>query len=210
MNGSDSETLIEFKDSLINGDNLTTWIHNNTPCNNNRPNWEGILCTNGNIWGIKLEGKGLEGSIDPTILARLPSLVSISFKNNSLEGSLPDFRKLHGMQEIFLSNNKFYGEISANAFNGLNRLTKLYLANNELMGHIPVSLTTLPKLKELVLDNNHFDGQIPNFDPGKLTLANFANNHLHGRIPEGLRDSPGKRVLMSYIEPRLAGYTPVC
>ncbi|KVI11872.1 Leucine-rich repeat-containing N-terminal, type 2 [Cynara cardunculus var. scolymus] len=193
VNGSDSETLIEFKDSLINGDNLTTWTDSSTPCNNNRPNWEGLLCTNGNIWGIKLEGKGLEGSIDPTILARLPSLVSISFKNNSLEGSLPDFRKLDGMREIFLSNNKFYGEIKANAFNGLNRLTKLYLANNQLMGHIPLSLTTLPKLKELLLENNHFDGQIPNFDQGKLTLANFANNHFHGRIPEGLRDSPATR-----------------
>ncbi|KAJ9548417.1 hypothetical protein OSB04_020960 [Centaurea solstitialis] len=143
--------------------------------------------------GDKTRREGLEGSIDPTILARLPSLVSISLKNNSLEGTLPDFRTLGGMREIFLSNNRFYGEIKDHAFDGLNRLTKLYLAHNELMGHIPLSLTSLPKLKELVLDNNHFDGHIPNFQKGKLTLVNFAHNLLHGRIPEGLRGFPASR-----------------
>ncbi|KAI3521290.1 hypothetical protein L1887_10752 [Cichorium endivia] len=188
VNCSDLETLFKFKDSLINGRNLTTWTTSEDPCNNNTANWEGILCTNnGTVWGIKLEGMGLEGNIDPTILARLTSLVSISFMNNSLKGAFPDFGMLYGIREIFLSNNKFSGEIPANAFKGLKWLEKLYLANNKLMGQIPASLTSLPMLKELMLENNHLEGQIPKFYKSNLTLANFANNHFNGRIPEGVR-----------------------
>ncbi|KAI3694678.1 hypothetical protein L1987_77647 [Smallanthus sonchifolius] len=189
-NGLDSKTLIDFKDSLINGKKLTTWIATNSPCTNNRANWEGLLCTNGTVRAIKLERKDLEGNIDTNILSRLSSLVSISFNNNKLKGAFPDFGMLEGMQEIFLSNNKFSSEIPANAFKGLKWLEKLDLANNKLIGQIPASLTRLPKLKELMLQGNGFEGEIPKFGQGKLTLANFANNHFRGHIPEELQHFP--------------------
>ncbi|KAL7589179.1 pollen receptor-like kinase 2 [Lactuca sativa] len=188
VNGSDLETLFKFKNSLINGRNLTTWTSTEDPCNNNTANWEGIFCTNGTVSAIKLERMGLEGNIDATILARLKSLVSISFMDNNLKGSFPDFGMLYGIREILLSNNKFSGEIPANAFKGLKWLEKLYLANNKLMGQIPVSVTSLPMLKELLLENNHLEGEIPKFYKTNLTLANFANNHFNGRIPEGFQN----------------------
>lgn len=193
VNGSDSETLITFKNSLINGKNLITWNATNTPCNNNIANWEGLLCTNGTVWGIELERKGLRGNINTNILAGLSSLVTISFNDNSLEGAFPDFGMLDGMREISLSNNKFYGEISGNAFKGLKWLKKLNLANNELMGQIPRSITRLPKLQELMLQDNQFEGELPKFDQGKLTLANFANNRFRGRIPEALQQFPASQ-----------------
>ncbi|KAK9059551.1 hypothetical protein SSX86_020255 [Deinandra increscens subsp. villosa] len=193
VNGLDSETLIEFKDSLINGQKLTTWIATNTPCNNDTANWEGLLCANGTVRGIKLERKALEGNIDTNILSRLSSLVSISFNNNNLKGVFPDFGMLDGMQEIFLSNNRFASEIPANAFKGLKWLEKLDLANNRLIGQIPASLTRLPKLKELMLQGNEFEGEIPKFVQGKLTVANFANNHFRGHIPEGLQHLPASQ-----------------
>ncbi|KAL8208644.1 hypothetical protein R6Q57_008056 [Mikania cordata] len=192
VNGSDSKTLIEFKDSLINGQKLTTWIATTSPCNNTRANWEGLLCTNGTVWGIKLEQKALEGNIDTKILSKMSSLMSISF-NNNLKGSLPYFGMLHGMQEILLSNNKFSGVIPPNDFKGLKRLEKLDLSNNYLVGQIPASLTRLPKLKELMLQGNGFEGEIPKFVQGKLTLANFANNHLQGHIPQGLQHFPASQ-----------------
>lgn len=190
VNGSDSETLIEFKDSLINGNKLTTWNATNTPCDNNRANWEGLLCTNGTVRGIKLEGKELEGNIDTDILDGLSSLVSISFNNNKLKGAFPDFGMLDGMEEISLANNQFSGEIPANAFKGLKWLEKIDLANNKLIGQIPTSVIRLPKLKQLMLQGNQFEGELPQFGQGKLTLANFANNHFRGRIPEGLQSFP--------------------
>nr|XP_043622275.1 pollen receptor-like kinase 4 [Erigeron canadensis] len=193
VNGSDTEKLIEFKNSLVNGKNLITWNATTSPCNNNVANWEGLLCTNGTVWGLELEGKGLRGNIDTNILNELSSLVSISFNNNNLEGTFPEFGMLDGIREITLSNNKFHGEISANAFKGLKWLKKLNLANNELMGQIPRSLPRLPKLQELMLQDNQFEGELPQFDQGKLTIANFANNHLRGRIPLGLQQFPASQ-----------------
>ncbi|KAK1434823.1 hypothetical protein QVD17_00577 [Tagetes erecta] len=195
VNGLDSKTLIEFKDSLINGQKLTTWIATKSPCDNNIANWEGLRCVNWTVRGIKLEKMELEGNINTHILSRLSSLVSIHFNNNNLKGAFPDFGMLDGMQEIFLSNNKFSGEISANAFKGLKWLEKLDLAHNELVGQIPTSLTRLPKLKELMLQGNELEGEIPKFDQGKLTLANFANNHLRGHIPEGLQHLPASQFI---------------
>ncbi|PWA52914.1 protein kinase-like domain-containing protein [Artemisia annua] len=194
VNGLDSEaeTLIEFKDYLLNGEKLTTWIAKESPCNNNTANWEGILCTNGTIWGIKLDGKGLQGNINTNILAGLSSLVSISFNDNYMEGGFPNFGVLKGIREISLSKNNFFGEIPANAFKGLKWLEKLDLANNELIGQIPASLTRLPKLKVLMLQDNQFEGEIPKFDQSKLTSANFANNHFRGRIPQGLQQFPAR------------------
>ncbi|XP_071725442.1 pollen receptor-like kinase 2 [Rutidosis leptorrhynchoides] len=191
-NASDFETLIEFKKS-ISGYNLTTWNTTMTPCDNNVANWEGLLCTNGTVWGIELEGKGLKGNIDTYILGELSSLVSISFNDNNLEGHFPDFGMLDGLREISLSDNNFNGEISANAFNGLKWLKKINLANNNLVGQIPRSLIRLPKLQELMLQDNQFEGELPHFDPGKLSLANFANNHFRGRIPEGLQSFPASQ-----------------
>ncbi|KAI7732020.1 hypothetical protein M8C21_013511 [Ambrosia artemisiifolia] len=190
---SESQTLIEFKDSLINGKKLTTWNATMCPCDNNRANWEGLVCTNGSVSGIKLDRKSLGGHIETNILSKLSSLVSISFNNNNFKGSFPEFGMLDGMQEIFLSNNKFSSEIPANAFKGLKRLEKLNLANNKLIGQIPASLTRLPKLKELMLQGNGFEGEIPNFASGKLTLANFANNHFRGHIPKGLQHFPASQ-----------------
>ncbi|KAD5317638.1 hypothetical protein E3N88_17584 [Mikania micrantha] len=121
--------------------------------------------------------------------------MSISFNNNNLKGSLPYFGMLHGMQEILLSNNKFSGVIPPNDFKGLKRLEKLDLSNNYLVGQIPASLTRLPKLKELMLQGNGFEGEIPKFVQGKLTLANFANNHFQGHIPQGLQHFPASLFL---------------
>ncbi|XP_076947708.1 pollen receptor-like kinase 1 [Bidens hawaiensis] len=193
--GSDSAALIEFKDSLTNGMKLTSWIATKNPCNNNTANWEGLVCTNGTVWGIQLEKKALEGYIDTNILSKLSSLMSISFNNNNFKDTFPEFGMLDGMQEISLANNKFSSEIPANAFKGMKWLKKLDLANNKLMGQIPSSLARLPELKELMLQGNQFEGEIPKFAPGKLKVANFANNHLRGHIPEALQHFPATQFL---------------
>lgn len=189
-NSSDNDTLLELKNSLTNGDKLTTWDSSTMPCNGHEPNWEGVLCANDTIWGIRLEGKELGGNIDTTILMKLPSLITISFQNNSLEGEFPEFKRLHRLRSIFLTANKFSRHIPMDAFEGMRRLKKLYLANNEFEGQIPSSLTTLPKLRDLMLENNQFEGVIPVFVKDNLTIVNFANNNLYGPIPKRLQNFP--------------------
>lgn len=187
---SDQETLLELKNSLKNGEKLTTWNPLKIPCNGNHPNWEGVLCSNDTIMGIRLEGKDLGGYIETKILMKLPSLITISFQNNSLEGEFPVFKRLHRLRSIFLTANKFDKEIPMDAFDGMRRLKKLYLANNYFKGQIPSSLTRLPKLRDLMLENNRFEGEIPVFVKDNLTIVNFANNNLYGPIPKRLQSFP--------------------
>ncbi|CAH1449501.1 unnamed protein product [Lactuca virosa] len=193
VNSSESDTLLEFKNSVTNGNKLTTWNPSTIPCNGNKPNWEGLLCTNDAISGIRLEGKGLGGIIDMNILIKLPSLITISFQNNSFEGEFPEFKKLRGLRSIFLTGNKFSREVPSNAFEGMRRLKKLYLADNHFKGRIPFSLTTLPRLRDLMLQNNQFEGAIPVFVSDKLMIVNFANNHLRGTIPKRLQKFPASQ-----------------
>lgn len=127
------------------------------------------------------------------ILTKLPSLITISFQNNSFEGEFPEFKKLRGLRSIFLTGNKFSREVPSNAFEGMRRLKKLYLADNHFKGRIPFSLTTLPRLRDLMLQNNQFEGAIPVFVSDKLMIVNFANNHLQGTIPKRLQKFPASQ-----------------
>ncbi|KAL8265088.1 hypothetical protein R6Q59_023218 [Mikania micrantha] len=191
ITGLENETLLELKKSLTNGEKLTTWEASTTPCTGNEPNWEGVLCMNDTVWGIRLEGKELGGNIDTRIIMKLTSLITISFQNNSLEGEFPVFKRLQRLRSIFLTANRFSKEIPMDAFDGMRRLKKVYLANNGFKGPIPLSITTLPKLRDLMLQNNRFEGEIPTFvRSDNLTVVNFANNRLRGPIPKRLQGFP--------------------
>lgn len=107
--------------------------------------------------------------------------------NNSFSGKIPEFNQLTALKSIYLSNNRFSGDIPPDYFARMLSLKKLWLSNNEFSGHIPLSLaTTLPKLMELHLENNQFTGIIPNFTQPGLADVNLSNNRLTGEIPPGL------------------------
>ncbi|CAL5443522.1 unnamed protein product [Camellia sinensis] len=184
---SDSEILLDFKKSLGNNGALSSWNTKTTPCSGNKENWVGVLCEEkGNVWGLKLEDMGLSGAIDLESLKDLPALRTISLMNNNLDGSLSSLKKLGALKSAYLSNNKFFGEIESNAFDGMHSLKKLHLANNEFTGLIPLSLTILPKLIELNLEGNKFQGEIPDFKQGILKSLNVSDNDLQGPIPASL------------------------
>ncbi|XP_073275873.1 pollen receptor-like kinase 2 [Primulina huaijiensis] len=183
---SDAEILVKFKQSLKNADALSSWDENKSPCNGDHEIWNGVLCEQGTVWGLKLENMGLKGVIDVQALAQMTNLRTISFMNNKFDGSLPDLHKITAIKTIYLSYNQFSGEIPQNAFTGMSSLKKIYLANNKLSGSIPESLTALPRLKELMLENNEFVGLIPPFPQDRLKVFNVSNNKLEGEIPNSL------------------------
>ncbi|KAK6126676.1 hypothetical protein DH2020_039584 [Rehmannia glutinosa] len=129
---------------------------------------------------------GLSGVIDVETLAKLQELRTISFMHNNFDGSLPNFARLGALKSIYLSYNKFSGEISPGTFDGMFSLKKLHLANNAFSGRIPTTLATLPKLVELMLENNEFEGEIPQFHQDRLRELNVSNNELVGQIPQTL------------------------
>ncbi|KAK1417834.1 hypothetical protein QVD17_26968 [Tagetes erecta] len=183
----DPARLIKFKTSLNNTFELSNWDLNIPPCAYESPNWKGMICNrDGSVLGLVLENMGLSGMIDVDTLAEITSIRTLSFMNNSFEGSIPDLRKIVPLRGIFLSFNKFSGEIGSDVFIGMSYLRTVELANNNFRGKIPISLTQLPLLTKLKLQNNQFEGEIPDLEQKNLLEANFANNGLVGPIPKGL------------------------
>lgn len=187
---SDSELLLKVKDNLENNGALSSWNASAPPCNGSNSNWRGIRCYDGKVWGVKLENMGLKGFIDVQSLKGLPYLRSLSFMNNNLEGPWPEIQHLIGLKSLYLSNNKFSGEIPDQAFQGLKWLKKIHLSNNQFTGYIPTSLILLPRLVELRLEGNQFSGQIPRFHGHKLKSFSVAHNELQGQIPPALSKMP--------------------
>lgn len=184
---SESEVLLGFKKPLkANNDNggiFSSWNSSKPPCSGDKENWGGVICQNGTVWGLKLQNMGLSGVIDVESLNGLPGLRTISLMNNKFEGTMPDLSKLGQLKTVYLSNNKFSGNMMANAFEGMHSLKKVHLENNQFTGSIPSSLAKLPKLVELSLVGNQFEGQIPDFKLGIMRFLNVSNNRLQGQIP---------------------------
>ncbi|KAI3437272.1 Protein kinase domain-containing protein, partial [Psidium guajava] len=183
---SEADVLLKFKSSLDDEKNALANWNGGSPCAGEQANWIGVLCTNGSVWGLQLENMGLEGEIDVDTLMGLPSLRTLSFMNNNFDGPMPEIKKLEALKSLFLSHNRFSGEIPANAFEGMSYLKKLHLAGNQFKGAIPSSLTQLPRLLELSLEGNQFTGQVPEFEQNDLLLLNVSNNQLDGPIPASL------------------------
>ncbi|KAM5579794.1 pollen receptor-like kinase 4 [Rosa sericea] len=182
-----SDALLKFKSSLGNSSKaLRNWGSSPNPCNGNTGNWVGVLCFQGKVKGLKLEGMGLQGTLDVEPLASLPYLKTLSFMNNSFIGPLPSLSRLKRLGSVYLSSNHLSGDIPDDAFEGLYFLKKLYLGNNEFSGKIPSSLAKLPKLYDVGLQNNYFSGEIPDFK-SELWNLDVTNNELEGEIPKSLR-----------------------
>lgn len=182
---TEAQILINFKSFLTNADALNNWSNDsNSVCT-----WTGLICINqSTLHGLRLENMELSGTINVDILQELSTLKSFSVINNSFEGSMPSFKKLVGLRALFLTNNKFSGEIPDDAFEGLRRLKRVFLAGNEFKGHIPTSLAQLPRLYDVDLHGNSFDGTIPEFLQSGFRVFNLSNNRLEGIIPKLFRN----------------------
>ncbi|XP_058109026.1 pollen receptor-like kinase 3 [Magnolia sinica] len=184
---SDSDALLKLKGSFENANSLESWSSDSEPCTNNT-SWVGIICFHGIVTGLRLGRMGLSGKIDIDALLQFPGLRTISFIGNQFDGPIPSFNQLGALKSIYLSRNRFSGEIPSDFFSNMASLKKLWLDSNDFSGPIPESVSMLPRLKELHLENNRFLGRIPS-SIGELPLLNsfnVSNNELEGRIPAGL------------------------
>ncbi|MCE3051823.1 hypothetical protein HAX54_050890 [Datura stramonium] len=182
----ESTLLLKFKSSLQNAtSSLGDWNQSVQLCNGNISNWSGLICSNGKFVGLQLESMGLSGNLDIDTLSQLTSLRTISVMNNNFEGTFPDVKKIGRLRGVFLSNNRFSGELPDDAFAGMKSIRRILMANNEFRGKIPTSLLGIPKLVELQVQDNQFDGEIPAFSQQDFQI-NVANNRLEGPIPPQL------------------------
>ncbi|XP_022777235.1 pollen receptor-like kinase 3 [Durio zibethinus] len=182
---SDSEALLQLKKSFTNASALDSWVAGSAPCNQEGP-WNGLLCYNGTVTGLRLEGMGLSGNIDVGALIEMKDLRFFSVINNSFTGIIPEINRLGALKALFLSGNQFSGAIPAEYFAKMGSLKKVWLSHNKFTGNIPFSLGQLPYLIDLHLENNQFSGHIPAFNHPTLKSINLSNNELEGEIPSSL------------------------
>ncbi|KAF0898118.1 hypothetical protein E2562_001774 [Oryza meyeriana var. granulata] len=184
----EADVLLKLKTGIEDdNDALQSWSAGTSPCDGDASSWAGVMCSNGNVLGLQLEEMGLSGTLDLRTLKTLTGLRTLSFMDNDFAGAMPNMKELGGLRAVFLSGNKFSGEIPADAFAGMGWLKKVALSRNSFSGAIPSSLAALPRLLDLQLNDNKFQGKIPDFPQKDLKLFNAANNELEGEIPANLK-----------------------
>ncbi|VAH07089.1 unnamed protein product [Triticum turgidum subsp. durum] len=76
------------------------WIGD--PCMPHGYAWTGVTCDEGQnirVISLNFSSMGISGSLSPDI-ANLTALTDISFANNSLSGTIPDFINLGKLQRL--------------------------------------------------------------------------------------------------------------
>ncbi|KAK7381881.1 hypothetical protein VNO80_00430 [Phaseolus coccineus] len=182
---TEAEALVSLKSTFSNAEVLDSWVAGSAPCSV-EDQWEGIVCNNGLVTGLRLGGIGLIGEIHVDPLLELKGLRTISLNNNSFSGSMPEFNRIGFLKALYLQGNKFSGDIPSEYFQRMKSLKKVWLSDNQFTGSIPNSLTEVPSLVELHLANNQFSGAIPDLNNPSLEKLDVSNNKLEGEVPASL------------------------
>ncbi|EPS65307.1 hypothetical protein M569_09473, partial [Genlisea aurea] len=135
---------------------------------------------------LRLGNMGLSGNINVDALVSLPGLRSVSFMFNGFSGPIPEFNRIGVLKGLYISGNRFSGEIPSDFFAKMVGLKKVWFSGNNFSGPIPSSLVGLSQLIDLHLENNRFSGSIPHLGQISLVSLNLTNNRLEGEIPASL------------------------
>lgn len=157
----------------------------------------------------------------PKTLWERKSLIELELHNNEITGELPtSLAALSTLGGFTIANNKMTGSIDA--LTTIRSLQHMFAHNNKFSGNIPNGSTTIPGsdikpdvgrwvyVKNLTLDNNDLEGQIPGSLQKCTNLDYFTinNNKLSGVIPEGVVNMRSWCSLkpMTNIIPQKTGY----
>uniref|UniRef100_A0A1J3FQQ8 Inactive leucine-rich repeat receptor-like serine/threonine-protein kinase n=1 Tax=Noccaea caerulescens TaxID=107243 RepID=A0A1J3FQQ8_NOCCA len=192
----DVEALLSLKSS-IDPSNSISWRGTDL-CN-----WEGVReCMNGRVSKLVLEYLNLTGSLEEKSLNQLDQLRVLSFKANSLSGTIPNLSGLVNLKSVYLNDNSFSGEFPE-SLTSLHRLKTIVLSGNRFSGRIPSSLLRLSRLYTLNVQDNLFTGSIPPLNQTSLRYFNVSNNQLSGQIPL-------TRALKQFDESSFTGNVALC
>jgi Leucine-rich repeat (LRR) protein len=140
-------------------------------------------------------------------LEQLTTIWFLKLSNNNLGGQIPiSVFNSSGLAFLYLSGNKFWGQISDFPLYGWNAWQVLNLSNNQFSGMLPRSFVNFTKLGVLDLSKNHFKGPIPRdfCKLDKLGYLDLSKNNLSGYIPSCLI-SPPSLIHVHLSKNRLSG-----
>ena len=130
-------------------------------------------------------GFNLDGELPPELQA-LTSLDILGLSDNKLTGRL--LQKFNdGLVRLRLSNNQLTGEVPSTLPLSL---IALYLNDNDLDGTLDGVIGSLPNVRQIQLQGNHFIGNIPKSLKfmKNLRIARFEDNKLEGSMPQEICD----------------------
>lgn len=140
-----------------------------------------------NLSTLELTGCNFTGQI-PASIMKLAQLVHVDLSANKFTGPVPSLDMSKNLRYLDLSRNDLKGNISSIDWHLLENLVNLNLGYNSLGGNIPPSLFQLPLLEKLQLDNNQFNGTLPNAFSSALDIIDLSGNMLEGPIPASVFD----------------------
>ncbi|MBN2005172.1 MAG: leucine-rich repeat domain-containing protein [Anaerolineae bacterium] len=166
--------------------------------------WYGVVCEDGHVTALYLEGNGLRGAVPPEIgaltqltvlelvgndLTTLPSEIGaltalewIGLRDNALVSLSPGFGNLTGITVLDLSSNALTSLPSE--FGNLTALNYLNLSDNALTA-LPATIGNLTNLTNLLLNNNALISLPPELgNLSNLAWLELNNNALTSLPPQ--------------------------
>lgn len=143
-----------------------------------------------NLW---IKGNKVTGRL-PDSVATLPELEYLDLHANDMSGPLPTNWNTPKLKIFRAEDNRISGELPAQLL-AQPSLEEFFVHNNDLSGKLPTTLS--PKLRAVLMANNHLSGPIPE-EFGmlkKLTDLRLNRNQLTGSIPKSFATTPSLQVL---------------
>ncbi|XP_078180886.1 putative LRR receptor-like serine/threonine-protein kinase At1g06840 isoform X2 [Carex rostrata] len=153
-----------------------------------------------NIHILQFDNNNFSGTSIPASYANISTLLKLSVRNCSLQGSIPDVTQIPKLEFIDLSWNQLTGPLPTNKFS--TNITTIDVSHNKLNGTIP-EFSGLPNLQLLALEDNLFEGSVPSniwenmtHSANKSVILDFQNNLLTN-IPADFDPPTNVSVLLS-------------
>ncbi|WOK96734.1 putative LRR receptor-like serine/threonine-protein kinase [Canna indica] len=147
---------------------------------------------------LQLDNNNFSGTSIPTSYSNMATLVKLSLRNCSLQGTIPDLSRIHHLGYLDLSLNQLIGPVPSNL--SIN-ITTIDLSHNLLNGTIPL-YSGFHKLQLLSLENNKLVGSVPSsvwqnitFNGNNSLILDFQNNFLT-HIPDAYNPPANVTVLL--------------
>ncbi|KAG0578397.1 hypothetical protein KC19_4G019500 [Ceratodon purpureus] len=188
--------LIHLRHLHLNNNSLSGTIP--SELGRNDSNMIHVLVDNNNLTGqlpvslgllphvliIQVDNNQLGGNI-PLELVQIPTLMKLSARNCSLEGTVPSLVTAVNLTYLDLSHNKLGGTFPTNFSSKINTID---VSENNFIGPIPDAVAGLQDVQALQFSFNDFNGSIPDNlgsaasfqNQSQQTLVDFRNNTLTG------------------------------
>lgn len=128
---------------------------------------------------IRLDNNVLGGPV-PSNINNLTSLHVLNLANNGLIGPMPNLTGLNSLNIVDLSNNSFDPSEAPAWISQIENVTTLAIESGRLHGQIPQKLFSFPRLQQVMLRNNSFNGTLDMGSniSGQLQFVNLESNAL--------------------------------